>query len=166
MIRLYLVRHGIAVDRSELGCPPEPERPLTPEGVEKTRAVARGMRILEISSAALLASPFLRAVQTAEIFAKEWGVSAKKIRRTDTLLPEAKPDAIFHELQRMKGEDVVCFGHAPHMDRAIAYALGVRIPFTELKKSGVACLELDSVFPPRGKLAWVCPPKILRRLKH
>ena len=37
---LYLVRHGIAVDPNDPKSPPEPERPLTAKGVQKTRAAA------------------------------------------------------------------------------------------------------------------------------
>ena len=41
---LYIVRHGIAVDRDDPKCPPEAERPLTAEGVKKTRSAALGMK--------------------------------------------------------------------------------------------------------------------------
>jgi hypothetical protein len=37
---LYLVRHGIAVDPNDPKSPPEPERPLTAKGVQKTRSAA------------------------------------------------------------------------------------------------------------------------------
>jgi phosphohistidine phosphatase SixA len=33
MIQLYLIRHGIAVDREDPNCPPDTERPLTPKGL-------------------------------------------------------------------------------------------------------------------------------------
>ncbi len=41
----------------------------------------------------------------------------------------------------MKAKEVMCFGHAPHVDRLIEHLSGARGPFTELKKAGVACLE-------------------------
>ena len=41
---LYIVRHGIAVDRTDPKSPAEPERPLTAEGVKKTRSAALGLR--------------------------------------------------------------------------------------------------------------------------
>ncbi len=40
-MKLYIVRHGIAIDREDPKCPPDPERYLTAEGVEKTRQVAK-----------------------------------------------------------------------------------------------------------------------------
>ena len=66
-MRLYLMRHGIAIDREDVDCPPEPERYLTPKGIQRTRAAARGLRDLRIKPASLLSSPYVRAVQTGEI---------------------------------------------------------------------------------------------------
>jgi len=39
---LYIVRHGIAIDRTDPKSPPEAERPLTAKGVQKSRAAALG----------------------------------------------------------------------------------------------------------------------------
>ena len=43
---LYIVRHGIAIDRTDPKSPPEAERPLTAKGVQKSRAAALGLRAL------------------------------------------------------------------------------------------------------------------------
>ena len=40
---LYIVRHGIAIDRQDPKSPSDPERYLTPEGIKKTREVAKGI---------------------------------------------------------------------------------------------------------------------------
>jgi len=39
-----LFASGIAIDREDPKCPPDPERYLTEEGVEKTKQVAKGER--------------------------------------------------------------------------------------------------------------------------
>ena len=72
---LYLVRHGIAVDRNDPKSPPEPERPLTAKGVQKTRAAALGLQALGAKPDVLITSPYVRAAQTAEIFAEALGFS-------------------------------------------------------------------------------------------
>jgi len=89
-MQLYIVRHGIAIDREDPQCPPDPERFLTEEGIEKTRQVAKG--VTEISSVPdlMLSSPYVRAMQTAEIFAKALEYSKDKIRESDFLLPGAE----------------------------------------------------------------------------
>src|SRR5262249_49031694 len=68
-MQLYIVRHGIAIDREDPKSPPDPERFLTEEGIEKTKEVARGVVRLGIVPDLLISSPYVRAMQTAEIFA-------------------------------------------------------------------------------------------------
>ena len=68
-MEIYVVRHGIAIDREDPKCPPDPERYLTEEGIEKTKRVAAAVAALTASPDLLLSSPYVRAMQTAEIFA-------------------------------------------------------------------------------------------------
>jgi phosphohistidine phosphatase len=163
-MQLYVVRHGIAVDREDPKCPPDPERYLTEEGVEKTREVARGVAALGATPDLFLSSPYVRAMQTAEIFAAVFEFAKQKIRSSDLLLPGAEPTLFFRELARDKqSASVFCFGHAPHLDDLIATALGSKDRVTSLKKAGVALVELRRVSPPSGQLVWLAAPKLLRR---
>lgn len=163
-MQLYIVRHGIAIDREDPQCPPDPERYLTEEGVEKTKGVARGLAALGVSGDLFLTSPYVRAVQTAEIVASTLGYEKQKIRRTDSLLPGTEPSLLFRELARDKqASAVLVFGHAPHLDDLIATAVGAKKHVTELKKAGVALIELKRISPPIGMLVWLATPKLLRR---
>src|ERR1700683_4675974 len=128
---LYLVRHGIAVDRTDPKSPPEPERPLTARGVQKTRSAALGLRALGAKPDVLITSPFVRAAQTAEIFAEALGFAPEKIRVTDALKPAAAPEEIVKELSQLRAKEVVCCGHGPHVDLLIAHLAGARGGFTE-----------------------------------
>ena len=138
-MRIYVVRHGMAIERDDPKCPPEAERYLTAEGVAKTKQVARGVTELGATADLLLSSPYVRAMQTAEIFAGALGYAKAKIRRTDLLLPGADAGLLFRELAKDKD------------------------PCTALKKAGVALVELKRVSPPSGELIWLAPPKLLRR---
>ncbi|HEV2197041.1 MAG TPA: phosphohistidine phosphatase SixA [Candidatus Acidoferrum sp.] len=163
-MQLYIVRHGIAIDREDPQCPPDPERYLTEEGVEKTKGVAKGVAALGVAADLFFTSPYVRAVQTAEIFAEALDYSRPKIRRSELLLPGAEPTLLFRELAREKqASTVFLFGHAPHLDGAIATALGSKKHVTSLKKAGVALIELKRISPPMGVLAWLATPKMLRR---
>jgi len=163
-MQLYIVRHGIAIDREDPKCPPDPERYLTEEGVEKTVAVAKGIAALGVEGSLFLTSPYVRAVQTAEIFASALEYAKQRIRRSDLLLPGAEPSHLFRDLAREKqASSVFVFGHAPHLDDLIATALGAKKHLTSLKKAGVALIELKRISPPIGMLAWVATPKLLRR---
>jgi phosphohistidine phosphatase len=162
---LYIVRHGIAIDREDPKCPSDPERYLTPEGIKKTRGVANSMASLLEGPRLYLSSPYVRALQTAEIFAEALAYPKSKIEKTEHLLPGAEPAAFFRELSHKKSlESVICFGHAPQLDELISFALGAKKDLTELKKAGAACVELTRVYPCAGKLAWLLTPKAVRKL--
>ena len=163
-MKLYIVRHGIAIGREDPKCPPDPERYLTEEGLEKTKQVAKGVAALGVTGDLFLTSPYVRAAQTAEIFASALEYAKQKIRRTDLLLPGAEPSQFFRELAKEKQASAVfLFGHAPQLDDVIATALGSKKHLTGLKKAGVALIELKRVSPPIGLLAWLATPKILRQ---
>ena len=163
---LYVVRHGIAIDREDPKSPIEPDRFLTDEGVEKTKQVAKGLAALGASADTLLSSPYLRAMQTAEIFAHALDFPKPKIRRTDLLLPGADPLALIRELAKDKhSSSVFLFGHAPHVDEFIATALGSKNHISALKKAGVAHIELKRFSPPAAQLLWLATPRMLRRAK-
>jgi len=161
---VYLVRHGIAMDREDPDCPPDADRPLTKKGVAKARMVLGGLVELGVKPDLILSSPLLRARQTAEIAASCLHYPKDNIRRTEALLPEAEPSALVKELARLAPEEVLCAGHAPQMDEFIAHATGSRRSFTSLKKAGVACLEFESLVPGAGILTALYPPRLFRAL--
>lgn len=159
---LYLVRHGIAVDRTDPKSPPEPERPLTAKGVQKSRQAALGLADLGVKPDVILTSPFVRAAQTAEIFAEALGIPQDKIRACEALKPAGNPADVLKDAVRLKAKEAMCFGHAPHLDQMIAQLAGARGMFTSLKKAGVACLEQGT--GGRWELLWIVTPKMLRQL--
>lgn len=163
-MEIYVVRHGIAIDREDPKCPPDAERYLTEEGVEKTKRVAAGVAAICAAPDLLFSSPYVRAMQTAEIFASALDYSKQKIRRTDLLLPGAEPTLFFRELAKDKQTSTLfVFGHAPQLDDLIATALGSKHHIASLKKAGVALIEMKRVSPPSGQLLWLAPPKLLKR---
>lgn len=160
---LYIVRHGIAVDKTDPKAPPDPERPLTAKGVQKTRSAALGLKELGVKPDVLITSPYVRAAQTAEIFAEALGFPTAKVRVTDALKPPANPADFMKELSHLKAKEVMCFGHAPHLDQLIAQMVGARGVFTELKKAGIASLEHTGTHG-AWRLVSILTPKVLRQL--
>lgn len=163
-MRLYLVRHGLAVNPAEPNCPPDPKRFLTPEGIKKTRVAMLGLAALGVEPQVLVSSPYLRAVQTAELAAEALKYPADKIRTIEALLPGTAPGQLLRELARIDKEEVMCFGHAPNLDLVIAHCLGLRNPVTQLKKAGAAGLDLQSLSPVKASLLWLYTGKALRLL--
>ena len=165
MMLVYLIRHGIAIDREEPDCPPDAERALTKKGIARVRIVMKGILQLGAKPDLILSSPLVRAWQTAELAAKALHYPKDKIRRSEALLPEAEPAELMKELARTKAEQVLCTGHAPHMDEFISQATGNRRSFTALKKAGVACLEFEEFSPGAGVLTALYPPRVFRLLE-
>jgi len=163
-MQLYIVRHGIAIDREDPKCPADPDRFLTEEGIEKTEEVAQGLAKISEAPDLMLTSPYVRAAQTAEIVADALHYAKQKIRKTDALLPVAEPQQLFRELAKNKDLSAVfVFGHAPNLDELLATAVGSKHSISALKKAGVALVELQRLVPPSGQLVWLATPKLLRR---
>jgi phosphohistidine phosphatase len=161
---LYLMRHGIAEERTDPDCPADPQRRLTPKGLERTRAAAAGLKATGAAPAAFLTSPYRRARETAEIAAEVFGFPAKKIIEAEALAPSGRPAELFRQLAEIAEHEVICFGHAPQLDETVAAALGSKRLVTALKKAGVAVLEVESFSPPAAALVALYPAKALRRL--
>jgi len=117
-MQLYIVRHGIAIDREDPKCPSTGTL-LTEEGVEKTRQVAKGVAALGATADLLLSSPYVRAMQTAELFAREFDYAKQKIRRTDLLLRERSLRSV-RELSGRSKRLYFSVWHAPQLDDIIA----------------------------------------------
>jgi phosphohistidine phosphatase len=164
-VELYLVRHAIAERRDAARWPDDAQRPLTDSGREKFAAVGRGLRRLGVTVDSVLASPYVRAWQTAEILRDEAGWPAPT--PCTELEPGPQPSATIDILGGRSESSLALVGHEPHLSSLAALVLtgsddGVRI---DLKKGGVICLSCT--YPPAagaGVLRWSAAPKLLRSL--
>ncbi|HEY3235252.1 MAG TPA: histidine phosphatase family protein [Polyangiaceae bacterium] len=160
---ISIFRHGIAEDAGLHG-PRDPERALTPEGIQRTREAALGLKALELLPDAIFTSPYVRARQTAELAALAFGKKTPTLTITDALLPSADPAHLYGELAGRGCEQPLCVGHAPHLDLFIGYLLGASASVTELKKAGLACVEVNDPPMRGGILLGLYPPRVLRAL--
>lgn len=165
-MQLLVVRHAVAEDREAFaatGCD-DALRPLTVGGARKMRRVAAGLRQLLPVIDVLVASPFTRANQTAEIVRREYGID--RVELAVVLQPETALDDLVTWLGRYDGGVVAIVGHEPQLGRLVTYLIaGADHPGVELKKGG-ACLIAFEGPPARaaGRLVWSVPPGTLRDL--
>ena len=162
-MEIYFFRHGIASDRNDPAYPSDQDRPLTEEGIRKTREAAQGLKRLDIAFDNILTSPWLRARQTAEIVAKVLGME----NRLENL-PELEGDRTVDDLLAALGDNrasrLLLVGHEPLLGDTIGHLVcpdgNMRV---DLKKSGAAAVEIDGL-PPRnpGALLWLVTSKQLR----
>jgi phosphohistidine phosphatase len=167
---IHLFRHGIALDLEDPSCPTDPERPLTDKGRAKTRAAALGMMALDLVPDLLVVSPYLRARQTAEIVIDALDCGDVETLVEDALVPLANPESVSTRLREHVGDArppvTLCVGHAPNLDRVLAHLVGADEPFTQLKKAGLASVQLrgTTIGHACGRLFALYPPSTLRRL--
>jgi phosphohistidine phosphatase len=167
-MKLLVIRHAIAEERDSFAATgaPDSQRPLTDDGRKKMRAGVRGLRELVSRIHVLATSPLLRAAQTAEIVAKEYGHDLQA-RTVEELSPERRPDELLGWLRTHQlGDTVAVVGHEPHLGFLVGWLLtGRNDSFVDFKKGGAVLLEFDD--PPSGGnavLAWALTPRILRSL--
>lgn len=163
---VYVVRHGIAHDRADPACPPDPERALTLEGRRRTHEVARGLLALKPRVDRLYTSPWLRAVQTLEVVREELALDEAPVTETEALLPDADPGEIAALLRRDRPRGALLTGHAPHVEVLVTWLLGGGDePRVAMKKAAVALLDVPpTVEPGSAELQWLLPPRALRAL--
>jgi phosphohistidine phosphatase len=161
-MRVCVVRHGIAEERG-----PDKDdagRALTQKGAQKARKAVKGLESIGVKPSVVLTSPLVRAKETAAIVAERFSLPPEQLHTTSSLEPGAGPGALLRELASLNEEEVVCVGHAPHLDEFVAAALGTDEGVTELGKSGAACLQFARFEPPAATLRWLARPRMLRRL--
>jgi phosphohistidine phosphatase len=158
-MQLFVVRHGIAYEREEWNGS-DFDRPLTDEGRKKTKAVMKALRKdRKLAVDAIWSSPLARALQTAEIAGKEFGLPVKVV---ESLACGATLDDVTAAMAELKPVParLMLVGHEPDGGRLIAALTGDLPGEYALKKAGSAALEGD--FKPGGMtLLWKLAPKDL-----
>jgi len=162
-MEIYILRHGIAVDRGTPKYKKDSDRPLTPEGEEKMHEIAKAMRALQLKFDLILSSPYARAQQTAQIVATEFD---DEVTFTDFLVPGASPLELIREINAEKPQSVLLVGHEPDLSGLISILVtGDSVAAIELKKGGLCKLTAEKLTI--GKCAilnWLLTPKQLRGL--
>jgi phosphohistidine phosphatase len=160
-MKVVLMRHGIAAEQART----DDERPLTAEGTRKVRKAARALARLGIRPDVVAHSGLVRARQTAELVAQRVKPRQPLLVQSDALHHSADPRAFFDLLAKLRVRSAVCVGHAPNLDRVVALACGATGRLvTALGKAAAVELELPDSGRPAGRIVWLLPPKMLRRL--
>jgi phosphohistidine phosphatase len=159
---LYLLRHGIAEDHASRGG--DAERELTEEGKEKTRdALVAAKKMKLLPPELLIASPLIRAQQTAQI-ALEVFAKGAKFETSEAIKPMSditETMALIADRAKKYGS-IMLVGHDPHLSIFGSVLLGSSVVVIEMKKAALAKFEISRFDVPRmrGQLTALLPPKI------
>ena len=139
-MKLYLVRHAEAVERS--ATTPDASRCLTTTGRRSFRKIARRARKAGAAPDVIFTSPLLRSVQTAEILAERL-----KHEGTVVVAKELSPgfdDRALRSLLADAGNpaEAAFVGHEPDLGDLAATLLSLRDDFP-LRKGAVVALEVE-----------------------
>ncbi len=149
---LYLIRHAEAVSHAEAAS--DAARELTPRGIQRFRDEVRGLDRLGVRLDRVLASPLVRAAQTAELL--EPLLDGELV-----LCPELAAPPSEELLARIGGTSAALVGHEPWMGELVVWlALGSRSGSLPFRKGGVAWLSGDPR-PGRMRIEGLFAPKTL-----
>ncbi|WP_218082559.1 phosphohistidine phosphatase SixA [Anthocerotibacter panamensis] len=151
---LFFVRHGLAVDKAI----PDMTRPLTREGVRRTRKVAEFLKSHGVYWEMLLTSPLVRALETAHVL-QDAGLS----KQLEIFAPLA-PGGDFRLFQDWLNEQepkstAALVGHRPDLGLWVEQLVyGQASGKLVLKKSGVARVLWE---PDQAELLWLLTPGLM-----
>ncbi len=160
-MKLYVMRHGPAEDAAASGR--DSDRALTPSGRERVRIVARALLEGDEAPLAIVSSPYVRALQTAEIVAAvtnlgERGGNVVTRRELESARSAEGQLALVNELLAAKKKRLMIVGHEPDLSVLVASLVGAS-PALGMQKAMVVGLQLrESVAP---KLRFVLHPTTL-----
>ena len=136
-MKLYLVQHGEARSKAE-----DPERPLNDTGKRHVEAVAEWLGNHQAGAVQIYHSGKLRALQTAEIFARTLQVPTAP-EYLSGLDPDADVQPVADWLANRHRDPVMMIGHLPFLSRLVGKLVvgDADREVVQFRNAGIVCLE-------------------------
>ncbi len=152
---LYVLRHGLAGDRSSTEYTTDEERPLTDRGKRRMARQVKGLRSLGVSIDVVVTSPLVRAVQTAEIVHEGLRVTGGLVT-SNSLAPGGSPSRLISNLATGYSStgDVMVVGHEPYLSSLVSVlTTGDPEPVVRLRKGALCKVRVPA--PRYGRCGWI-----------
>jgi phosphohistidine phosphatase len=162
-MRVTLIRHGDAGDDA----PRDEERALTKKGRAEARRVGRALGRAGAHFGAVVASPLVRAVQTAEITSAAIGYRGRVVV-SDRLIPDAFPAGVITLITALAADgkkSVALVAHEPILSRVAAMLLQIG-RFPALRKGEAVRIRLPGGSDQPGAFRWRIDPVSGRRRRR
>lgn len=157
-VEVYLVRHADAGNPDKwIG--DDADRPLSTKGRRQAERLGRFLARNGFKPDAIVASPKVRAHQTADLLAAALGTRVETDQR---LGMPVDIDLLSKIVSESAGERVVLVGHDPDMSDLAAEMIGAQ--YLPLKKGALARLDATLPLQPAGaQLRWLVPPDLIAK---
>jgi|SRR5277367_4669740 len=161
-MNIYILRHGIAVEREDWKSKDDSLRPLTREGEKQLKQISRALKKMDLEFDLILSSPYERAKKTAEIVADKlkW---QKRLKFSGELKSEGDAEKLISGINRLKPqpENLLLVGHEPYLSRLISQLVSGNTEVAmDFKKAGLCKLKVEKLqFGRCAKFCWLLTPK-------
>ena len=158
-MNLYLVRHADA-EKTSPGIK-DKDRKLTREGKERISAAAHRWTSFTSHPDYICTSPYVRAVETAEIIADAFGYD-KEIIKDNGLASGSLIKNLITLVNSLEGEDILIVGHQPDLSEHVSDLISSKGAFVEFKKAAIAKISFNGkVSLSKGYLEFLIPSDTL-----
>lgn len=140
--KLMFIRHSKAED--QLPGIPDFERSLTTKGKYNSKLMAQLLFSRREDPGRIITSPAFRALETALIFGREYGISPDEIRLNPKLYMSLEEEEFLSFVRALNNDDhtVTLFGHNPLLTEMAAFFAADEPEV--LSKTGIYCLSFDA----------------------
>lgn len=145
---LYVMRHGDAVQFART----DAERPLSDWGREQASKMVP--HLTQCLPTRIIASPYLRAQQTARIVCD--GLKVESFETVTGITPESDPFLALRQLQAFENEVLLMVSHQPLVSSLIGLLVDGHLAGGYMMgTASIAHLSLDMVGPGHARLEWL-----------
>jgi phosphohistidine phosphatase len=164
-VDIYILRHGRAEKRAP-SVHGDEGRTLTGEGRTEILGVAEFLASRDVVFGCIATSPYVRAVETAQIVAKALGKRGLLVE-WDELAPGSGIEALESRIaSRSEEESLLIVGHEPLLGMFTGYMIsGAGNAAVALGKGGIAKIRNARFDPVSGELQWLLTVRQILSMK-
>ncbi len=160
---IYIVRHAEASAVGVEGAERDFDRMLTAAGRDDAYRMGKLMARLGIDPGKVLASPLVRAQETAALLLSGVGSTLRAVT-LEALAPPGDERQLMRALDAADGEAITFVGHEPFLGEVLQlFVNGVDDPPIELAKCSIVCLERKGQGK-AAKLRWLLNRDLTERV--
>lgn len=151
-MQLYIMRHGDAVQYART----DAERPLSELGRQQVARMLEHIRLKP--PVRVIASPYLRAQQTARILCD--GLGIVPLETVDGITPDSDPFEALKQIDLHQADPLLMVSHQPLVGSLLGLLLEGSVSAGQMMgTASVALLSCDQVGPGLASLQWLQHPR-------